>query len=93
MEGESPSDFLPMLSRTPEEMIRIAAENQHPAAMWQYGTDCKKSAGSDLEQKQPLSAAFAQFCIIFSAFSSSCIASSQNNILQNESKNLAKSSP
>ena len=51
MEGESPSDFLPMLSRTPEEMIRIAAENQHPAAMWQYGTDCKKSAGSDLEQK------------------------------------------
>lgn len=51
MEGEGPSDFLPMLSRTPEEMIRIAAENQHPAAMWQYGTDCKKSAGSDLEQK------------------------------------------
>jgi len=42
---------IPGISKRSDEFLRIAAENQHPIAMWSYGTMCKKRAGSDLEQQ------------------------------------------
>lgn len=39
------------LSKTPKECLKIAAEQKYPDAMWEYGVDIEKQAGSDLEKK------------------------------------------
>ncbi len=39
------------LSKTPKECLKIAAEQKHPDAMWEYGVDIGNQAGNDLEKK------------------------------------------
>ena len=49
--GKSDTEFTPKLSKSRNELIETAAENQHPKAMWQYGIQCKGSADDDLEEQ------------------------------------------
>lgn len=51
LDEDDMSELLPGITKTPSDFLKIAAEKQHPSAMWSYGTLRQENAGNDLEQQ------------------------------------------